>query len=130
MDLLAVRETVTEARERALRGEGPTLIESLTYRFRGHSMADPAYYRTREEERLWRTTRDPIALFEERLKAAGIMRDEDIGVTNERVDREVEECVRFAEESPDPAPDELYTDVTVSGLGAIAWRNRPSTPRE
>ena len=130
MDVLAVREVVMEARERAIRGEGPTLIESKTYRFRGHSMADPAYYRTREEEKLWRTTRDPIALFEEKLKAAGIVRDEGIKATSDRVDAEVEECVRFAEESPDPAPDELYTDVNTEGTGAIAWRNKPSTPRE
>ena len=50
MDVLAVRETMLRAAERARTGEGPTLIESVTYRFRGHSMADPAYYRTREEE--------------------------------------------------------------------------------
>ena len=130
MDVVAVREVVIEARERALRGEGPTLIESKTYRFRGHSMADPAYYRTREEEKLWRTTRDPIALFEEKLKAAGMMRDDDIKATNDRVDAEVEECVRFAEESPEPPEDELYTDVNTQGTGAIAWRNRPSTPRD
>lgn len=130
MDVLAVRQVVMEARERAVRGNGPTLIESKTYRFRGHSMADPAYYRTREEEKLWRTTRDPIALFEEKLKAAGLMRDDDITATNERVDAEVEECAQFAEDSPDPEPDELYTDVTIEGTGAIAWRARPSTPRD
>ena len=130
MDPLAVREAVREARERAVRGDGPTLIESNTYRFRGHSMADPAYYRTRDEEKHWRTTRDPIALFEERLKEAGMLRDEDIKRTNDRVDAEVEECVRFAEESPDPVLDDLYSDVLVDGTGAIAWRNKPSTPRE
>ncbi|HEU5440895.1 MAG TPA: pyruvate dehydrogenase (acetyl-transferring) E1 component subunit alpha [Ktedonobacterales bacterium] len=130
MNLLEVRDAVREARERAVRGEGPTLIESLTYRFRGHSMADPAYYRTREEEKLWKTTRDPIALFEERLKGEGLLTDDEIRATNERVDREVEEIARFAEESPFPEPDELYTDVMVSGAGAIAWRTKPSTPKE
>ncbi len=64
MDVLAVREAMLEAVERARKGEGPTLVESLTYRFRGHSQADPAYYRTREEEALWRTGKDPITLFE------------------------------------------------------------------
>jgi TPP-dependent pyruvate/acetoin dehydrogenase alpha subunit len=130
MDLLAVREVVTEARARAVRGEGPTLIEANTYRFRGHSMADPAYYRTREEEKLWRTTRDPIALFEDKLKAAGIMRDEDIKAANDNVDETVEDAVRFADESPDPTPDDLYADVTLEGAGAIAWRTRPSTPAD
>ena len=130
MDVLAVREALLDARERAISGGGPTLIEAVTYRFRGHSMADPAYYRTRDEEKQWRSTRDPIALFEEKLKAASLMRDEDIKATNDRVDAEVAECARFAGESPDPTPDELYTDVTVEGAGAIAWRTRPSTPRD
>src|SRR5262249_29164803 len=130
MDVLAMREAMLEARERAVSGGGPTLIEAVTYRFRGHSMADPAYYRTRDEEKQWRSTRDPIALFEEKLKAAGLITDDEIRATNDQVDAEVEECARFADESPAPAPDELYTDVTVDGAGAIAWRTRPSTPRE
>jgi len=130
MDLLAVREVVSEARARAVRGEGPMLIEANTYRFRGHSMADPAYYRTREEEKLWRTTRDPIALFEDKLKAAGVLRDEDITAVNDSVDEAVEDAVRFADESPDPSPDDLYSDVTLDGAGAIAWRTRQSTPAD
>ena len=130
MDVLAVREAMIEARERAVSGGGPTLIESLTYRFRGHSMADPAYYRTREEEKLWKATRDPITLFEEKLQEAGIIRDDDIRATSDKVDTLVEECARFANESPDPDPDELYADVTIENAGAIAWRTRPSTPRD
>jgi len=130
MNLLEVREAVQEARERAVHGQGPTLIESLTYRFRGHSMADPAYYRTREEEKLWKTTRDPIALFEEQLKGEGFLTDDEIRATNDRVDREMEEIARFAEESPDPDPDALYEDVTISGGGAIAWRGTTGTPKE
>jgi pyruvate dehydrogenase E1 component alpha subunit len=130
MDLLAVHETIAEARKYVAGGNGPILIEANTYRFRGHSMADPAYYRTREEEKLWRSTRDPITLFEEKLKAAGLMRDEDIRATSERVDAEVEECVRFAEESPEPSLDDLYEDVTIENAGAIAWRDKPSTPRD
>jgi len=130
MDVMAVREALIEARKRAVAGEGPTLIESLTYRFRGHSMADPAYYRTREEEKLWKATRDPIALFEDKLKEAAIMRDEDIRATNEKVDATIEECARFANESPDPDLDALFDDVTIENAGAIAWRTRPSTPRD
>jgi pyruvate dehydrogenase E1 component alpha subunit len=130
MDALAMRETMLTAREHAAHGDGPVLIEALTYRFRGHSMADPAQYRTREEEQLWKSTRDPITLFEEKLKAAGVLRDEDIRLTNEEVESLVEDCVRFAEESPDPDPSSLYTDVTQDGAGAIAWRSRASTPRD
>jgi pyruvate dehydrogenase E1 component alpha subunit len=130
MDALAVREVVAEARKRAINGEGPTLIESNTYRFRGHSMADPTLYRTREEEKLWRTTRDPIALFEDKLKADKLMSDDDIRRNNDRVDEVVEDAVRFADESPDPSPDELFHDVTIEGAGAIAWRHKPSTPAE
>jgi pyruvate dehydrogenase E1 component alpha subunit len=130
MDALAVREVMVAAREHAVSGDGPVLIEALTYRFRGHSMADPAYYRTREEEQLWKSTRDPIVLFEEKLGAAGILREEDIRTTGEQVDTLVEECAEFAENSPYPDPDSLYTDVTQDGAGAIAWRSKASTPRE
>jgi pyruvate dehydrogenase E1 component alpha subunit len=130
MDALAIREAVLTAREHAVGGDGPVLIEALTYRFRGHSMADPAYYRTREEEHLWKSTRDPITLFEEKLKAAGVMRDEDIQQTSEQVDELVEQCVQFASHSPDPDLDSLYADVTEDGAGAIAWRSKVSTPRE
>ncbi len=130
MDTLEVREAAIMARKHAISGAGPVLIEALTYRFRGHSMADPAYYRTRDEEQLWKSTRDPIMLFEEKLMAAGVMRDEDIRSTNEEVESLVDDCVVFAESSPDPAPDSLYTDVTQDGAGAIAWRNKASTPRE
>ena len=130
MDVLAVREVMQSALERAREGNGPTLIEAATYRFRGHSMADPARYRTRDEEALWKTTRDPIALFEEKLKEAGLLRDDEIRENNERADTVVEDAARFADESPDPTLDDLYSNVTIEGAGAIAWRTRPSTPRE
>ena len=130
MDLLAVREMMRRAAERARTGEGPTLVESLTYRFRGHSMADPAYYRTRDEEARWRSSRDPIALFEAKLKEHDIITDDEINSAIERADAVVEECAKFAEESPVPDPDDLYSDVLADGTGAIAWRNKPSTPRD
>lgn len=130
MDLLAVRETMLRAAERARKGEGPTLIESVTYRFRGHSMSDPAYYRTRDEEARWRSSRDPIALFEAKLKENDIISDEDINKAIERADAEVEAAAQFAEESPIPDEDDLYADVLADGTGAIAWRTKPSTPRD
>ena len=67
MDVIAVYEAAKRAVERARSGEGPTLLEIKTYRFRGHSMTDPAYYRTREEEHEWRNTRDPIGIFREEI---------------------------------------------------------------
>jgi pyruvate dehydrogenase E1 component alpha subunit len=130
MDLLAVRETMLRAAERARNGEGPTLVESVTYRFRGHSMADPAYYRTRDEEARWRSTKDPIALFEAKLKESDLMTDDEINQANEKADAVVEEATQFAEESPMPDEDALYSDVLADGTGAIAWRTQPSTPRD
>src|SRR5207245_8111162 len=71
MDVIAVYEAMQPAVERARSGEGPTLLEIKTYRFRGHSMTDPSYYRTREEEQQWRTTRDPIGIFDKKLLDIG-----------------------------------------------------------
>jgi pyruvate dehydrogenase E1 component alpha subunit len=130
MDVLAVRDATSEAAERARGGGGPTLLECMTYRFRGHSMADPARYRTRDEEEQWKANRDPIVLFERTLREAGALRDEDKRAAEDRADQIVEDAARFAEESPEPRYDELFDDVSVENAGAIAWRNRPSTPRD
>ena len=93
-------------------------------------MADPAVYRTRDEEKQWRTTRDPIALFEQKLKEQRLINDDEIAANNDRADATVVDAVAFAEESPMPSEDDLYADVMVDPRGAIAWRTRPSTPRE
>jgi pyruvate dehydrogenase E1 component alpha subunit len=130
MDVLAVHEATAEAVNRARSGGGPTLMESMTYRFRGHSMADPARYRGRDEEEQWKSTRDPIVLFENKLREAGVLRDEDLRAAETRAEQVVEDAARFAEESPEPAYDELFENVTTENAGAIAWRTRPSTPRE
>ena len=130
MDMLAVRQAVEEAANTARAGNGPTLIEAVSYRFRGHSMADPARYRTREEEAQWKANRDPIQMFEAKLKEAGLARDEDLRANTERAGATVEDAAKFAEESPFPSNDELYEHVQLDGAGAIAWRNKPSTPRD
>jgi pyruvate dehydrogenase E1 component alpha subunit len=130
MDVLAVREATAEAAARARAGDGPTLMESMTYRFRGHSMADPARYRGRDEEEQWKSTRDPIVLFERKLREASMMRDEDQQANEERAEDAALDAVRFADESPEPSYDELFENVTVENAGAIAWRARPSTPRD
>jgi pyruvate dehydrogenase E1 component alpha subunit len=112
MDVLAVREVVTRVAARA-RAEGtPSLIEARTYRFRGHSMRDPAgaVYRTKEEverEKL----RDPIALFRDRALAAGWLTEEDVRKVDKDVNDLVDEAVAYAEASPEPPASELLTDI-------------------
>lgn len=122
MDLIAMREAGARAIARARNESKPTLIEALTYRFRGHSMADPGAYRPKEEVERWRTTRDPIALFSARLKDAGVASDQDLAAAEERAARVAAEAADFAERSPFPDVSELATDVMVDPTGAIAWR--------
>jgi pyruvate dehydrogenase E1 component alpha subunit len=110
MDVLAVREATMRAVERARKDYLPTLLEVRTYRFMGHSMSDPGNYRTRAEIELHQE-RDPIKLFSASLKEEGIMDDEEFKKIEAEVNEQVERAVRFAEESPDPAPEELFTDV-------------------
>ena len=122
MDVIAVYEAVKRAVERARRGEGPSLLEIKTYRFRGHSMTDPAYYRTREEEQQWRTTRDPIGIFEKRLLEAEAATQAEFDENDARATQAAEDAADFAENSPNPAPEELYTDVMVDDSTALAYR--------
>jgi len=122
MDIIAVYEAVTPAVERARRGQGPTLLEIKTYRFRGHSMTDPAYYRTREEEQQWRTTRDPIGIFERKLLDLGLATQEEFDANDARAIQLAEDAATFAENSPFPTPDELYTDVLVDNSTALSYR--------
>jgi pyruvate dehydrogenase E1 component alpha subunit len=112
MDVLAVRETVGRAVARARESGTPTLVEARTYRFRGHSMRDPAaaVYRTREEVEEEKR-RDPIALWEERLRAAGLLDEAGLRTLGEEVEAEVAEAVAFAEASPEPPPEWLTEDV-------------------
>jgi pyruvate dehydrogenase E1 component subunit alpha len=112
MDVLAVRETVARAVERARRDKTPALIEARTYRFRGHSMRDPAgaVYRTKDEverEKL----RDPIVTFRERATKAGLLSEEDVKAIDKDVNDLVDEAVAFAEASPEPPLSDLFTDI-------------------
>lgn len=97
-----VAEASTEAIARARAGEGPTLIESKTYRYRGHSKSDRNRYRTREEIEDWMTNRDPIAAFESELKEFGIIDDAGIEAIRADVKREIEAGIEFARTSPAP----------------------------
>jgi pyruvate dehydrogenase E1 component alpha subunit len=112
MDVLEVYETVRTAVQKAREGGGPTYIEAVTYRFRGHSISDPGTYRSEQEKKIWRE-RDPIPNFAEWLLNEGHTdRGEIENIENEEKKR-IEEAIRFAEESPDPDPEELWTDVYV-----------------
>jgi pyruvate dehydrogenase E1 component alpha subunit len=110
MDVLAVREATQRAVERARKHYLPTLLEVRTYRFMGHSMSDPGNYRTRAEIEKYQE-RDPLKLFAATLRETETLTDAEFEELEQRVRAEVAESVRFAEESPEPDPKELYTDV-------------------
>jgi pyruvate dehydrogenase E1 component alpha subunit len=112
MDVIRVMEKVGEAVDRARAESRPTFLEARTYRFRGHSMADPAHYRTKEEVQEQRK-RDPILLLENRLRADGELSKEQIKSIEEEVEKVVDEAAAFADESQEPADEDLYTHVYV-----------------
>jgi pyruvate dehydrogenase E1 component alpha subunit len=122
MNVLAVFEATLRSAERARSGQGPTLLEIKTYRFRGHSMADPAYYRTREEEQHWRSTRDPIGIFEKVLLDNGLATQTEFDENDARAMQVSEDAAQFADNSPDPSVDELYTDVMADNSTALTYR--------
>ena len=110
MDVLAVREATLRAVERARKDYLPTLLEIRTYRFMGHSMSDPGNYRTRAEIEKYQE-RDPIKLFSATLVEQKITDEKTLEEIDRKVREEVEDSLRFADESPLPDPSELYTDV-------------------
>ncbi len=109
-DVIAVYDTVSEAVEKVRNGEGPILIESLTYRWRGHSRSDARAYRTREEEAEWRE-KCPIRRFKERLISEGLLTEEGFKELQKKVDDDLNNAVEFAKASPFPDPEDLLTDV-------------------
>jgi len=106
----AVHEAIEEAAERARRGDGPTLLDIRTYRYKGHSMSDPQKYRTKEEVSEW-MEQDPIEHCLRIIKENSWLTQKEIDEIDVWVKNEVEESVTFAENSPYPTPDELYKDV-------------------
>ena len=107
-----VHEAVARAAERARAGEGPTLLEFKTYRYKGHSMSDPAKYRTKEELEDYRH-RDAIEGVRHTILTNNFATEADLEAIDERIKAAVQESVEFAESSPYPTPDELYKDVYV-----------------
>ncbi len=112
MDVLAVRGAANVATEWVRSGKGPILLELKTYRYRGHSMSDPAKYRSREEVQAVRDKSDPIEHLKKELEALGVSEDE-LKAIDKEIRGQVTEAADFAEESPEPGASELYTDVLV-----------------
>ena len=112
-DIEEMARVTQEAVQRARAGDGPTFIEAKTYRFRGHSMSDPAKYRTKEELEEAKA-RDPIAVYETVLKERGWIDEATVDEMHEKVRQEVEEAIEFAEHTPEPPPEALYQDITAA----------------
>ena len=109
MDVELVHEAILEATKHIRSGKGPYLLEINTYRYRGHSVSDPAKYRTKEELQSYKD-RDPIGLIEHRILENNIATQEEIDKIQDDVKKEIKQAVKFAEESDYPDPSELYTD--------------------
>jgi pyruvate dehydrogenase E1 component alpha subunit len=112
MSAEAVHEGVSRAVKRAREKGGPTLLEIKTYRYKGHSISDPQKYRTKEEVEEYKS-KDPINALLKNIYDNGLASEEEIRQINERVDKAVDESVKFAEESPWPNDDEVLKDVYV-----------------
>src|ERR1700753_952577 len=111
MDVEAVQAAGAEAISWCRAGKGPIILEMKTYRYRGHSMSDPAKYRTREEVQTVREKRDPIEHFGQKLIQRGLRSEDDMKSMDKDTRAVVNTAAEFASESPEPAPEELYTDV-------------------
>ncbi|WP_343283940.1 pyruvate dehydrogenase (acetyl-transferring) E1 component subunit alpha [Sphingomonas longa] len=112
MDVLACRGAAETALEWVRAGKGPVILEMKTYRYRGHSMSDPAKYRSREEVQAVRDKSDPIEHVKQLLAAQGV-KEEDLKTVEQAIRKTVNEAADFAESTPEPDPAELYTDVLV-----------------
>jgi pyruvate dehydrogenase E1 component alpha subunit len=106
MDVLAVRAAAQRAIERARAGEGPTLLECLTYRYRGHSLADPDELRAEAEKEFW-AKRDPIKRLAAHLVEQNLAEAAELKAIDQEIDAVVADCVAFALAAPEPNPEEL-----------------------
>jgi pyruvate dehydrogenase E1 component alpha subunit len=109
---MAVYEAASESIERARRGKGPTVVECKTYRIKGHFIGDPEVYRSKDEVKSWQTKdKDPIQRFKTLLLEKEVLTPKKIDELDASIQEEIEEAVVFAEQGPDPLPQELTTDV-------------------
>jgi pyruvate dehydrogenase E1 component alpha subunit len=113
MDVLAVKAAAGKAAEHARSGKGPYILEMKTYRYRGHSMSDPAKYRTKEELETMRTQHDPIDHLRQTLVAMKAASEDDFKAIDKEIKDTVMAAAEFAQESPEPDPSELWTDILV-----------------
>ena len=114
MDVLSVKAAGEKAVAHARAGKGPYILEMSTYRYRGHSMSDPAKYRTREEVQKVRQEQDPIDRMKARLLDGGVADEARLKEIDRQIKAAVTEAAEFAQNSPEPDPSELFTDVTVA----------------
>ena len=114
MNVLKVREAAEEALDRARSGKGPTVLEMITYRYRGHSMSDPAKYRSKEEVEEWRAQHDPIDALRAMMLKEGVATEDALKIIEREVKAIVNEAAEFAQSSPEPEASELWTDVLKS----------------
>jgi pyruvate dehydrogenase E1 component alpha subunit len=126
MDVLDTHRVVQHAVNVAREQRKPMLVEAITYRYRGHSAADPERYRTREQVQRWRE-RDPLVLFRARMQAHDMLDDAGYEELDAGATRAVDEAVRFADSSPFPAPDSLYDNVYVLGDQVRGWYSVKTT---
>jgi pyruvate dehydrogenase E1 component alpha subunit len=113
MDILAVREAAIRAIDYCRSGKGPYILEMKTYRYRGHSMSDPAKYRTRDEVDKIRKTSDPIENIKLLLNKMGV-EDKTLKDIDTDIKSVIAEAAKFAQDSPEPSEDELFTDITIN----------------
>ena len=113
MDILAVREAAIRAIDYCRSGKGPYILEMKTYRYRGHSMSDPAKYRTRDEVDRIRKTSDPIENVKSLLNKMGV-EDKTLKDIDTDIKSVIAEAAKFAQDSPEPSEDELFTDITIN----------------
>lgn len=111
MDVLAVKQSAEKAVSHCRAGEGPYILEMNTYRYRGHSMSDPAKYRTREEVQKMREERDPIDHVRDMLMAGNLATEDELKAIDKEIKAIVNEAAQFAQESPMPAETELWTNI-------------------
>lgn len=110
MDVEAVHEAVAAAAKRARAGEGPTLLEFNTYRYKGHSMSDPAKYRTKEELDDYKS-QDPIEQVRKVILENSFATEDELATIDKDIKKRVMDSVKFAEQSPYPEADEIFKDV-------------------
>lgn len=112
MNVIEVREGAQKALQQVRKGDGPYFLEIVTYRYRGHSMGDPERYRQADEVKKWQEE-DPIGIYHRYLLNEGKVSEEELDDLDKKVEEEIRDAVEFAESSPEPAPEELYSNIYV-----------------